>query len=370
MIPSLARGGAERLTLDIVRTLRQMGHVCEVFCLRALHDYRDDYPDIEPRVASSWFQPALSGLHGHKDGGDLAAHLKAFRPDVVHSHLWEAEVALVPFQDARCFVAHVHDNMPPLQARYPWTRLSKKHLAEWLERRLVVRSWKQKRIRLLCISQDALQYARQCVPWSPYIQIYYQPNAISVERFAQPHRPKPWGNPLTLINIGSFVPKKNQAFLLDVLAHLLFKQGLDAQLILLGEGPLRPAVQEKAHIMGLADKVLMPGNQGDVPSWLARADVYVHSALYEPFGLVLLEAMAAGLPVVSLDGRGNRDILVHEKNGFLLTEPSPEKFAEAILRLHQDESLRRGLLEEGRRTAQAHDIRLYCERLLDRYYKV
>ena len=115
IIPGLAKGGAERLTLDIVNTLRKMGHEAEIFALSELNDYKIDYPDIRPIIAQSYYQPRLRhALNLPPDKSHLSETLKAWRPDVVHSHLWQSEVALCNFFDAPVFVAHVHDNMPPL----------------------------------------------------------------------------------------------------------------------------------------------------------------------------------------------------------------------------------------------------------------
>lgn len=370
VIPSLARGGAERLTLDIVETLRAMGHEAEIFCLNDENLYVEDYPDVRPVVVTNHFRPSLKKFWQKSVRDGLTEVLNRWKPDVIHSHLWAAEVALVPFQGAKRFVAHMHDNMPQLRPFPSTGKLNQRALTDAFERRLVLRSWKKKKIQLLCISRDALDYAKSVLPEHAGVQIFYRPNAINVRRFVRPIGSNPKHDRVfTLVNAGSFVPKKNQIFLLDVLEVLLWKYKVDARLLLLGDGPLRSLMSEKIAEKKLEAYVEMPGNVAHVASYFHKADVYVHSAWYEPFGLVLLEAMAAGLPVVALDGRGNRDIIQDGINGFLLEEADPDLFAQKLLHLRDDAALRENFLKEGLRTAEAHDIRQYCQRLLDEHYR-
>lgn len=95
--------------------------------------------------------------------------------------------------------------------------------------------------------------------------------------------------------------------------------------------------------------------------------IYLHTAHYEPLGLVILEAMAAGVPVVSLDGEGNRDLIRHGENGFLLTNPDPEKFAEIIKQLASDPNCRERIAANAREFVQHFDIAVYVDRLLEVY---
>lgn len=373
LIPNLARGGAERLTLDVVHHLRQLGHEAEIFCLENTHLYRSDYPLIQPLIIEDHFKPSLKKPILGPPRDTLCLELEKWKPDVVHSHLWAAEVALVPFWKAPRFVTHVHDNMPQLSATLGVKKLQRRALTDSYERFLVLRSWRKKKARLLCISNDALAYIQRHTPRFIARNALYWPNAIDIERFRtwqRKNRSPKEGRPLTLVNAGSFVPKKNQAFLLEVLRSLISTFQTDARLILLGEGPLREEVVQKAREMGLSEKVEIPGNVAHVENWFQRADIYVHSALYEPFGLVILEAMAAGLPVVALDGRGNRDFMQDGKNGYLIPQAEAGVFAEKIWNIHHQESLRQKFIQAGLATAENYDMRRYCEKLLQDVYGV
>ena len=81
--------------------------------------------------------------------------------------------------------------------------------------------------------------------------------------------------------------------------------------------------------LGVVPCVTATGNVSNVAQYLWKGEVYIHSAKYEPFGLVLVEAMAAGLPVIALDAGGNRDIVEDGVNGYLLPkDTNPKVFAE------------------------------------------
>ena len=95
--------------------------------------------------------------------------------------------------------------------------------------------------------------------------------------------------------------------------------------------------------------------------------MYLHTANYEPFGLVILEAMAAGLPVISLDGKGNRDIITNEVNGYILSNPSPSDFVIKIQKVFSNKEQYDMFSENGKETAKKHDIKNYAHKLLNIY---
>ena len=89
----------------------------------------------------------------------------------------------------------------------------------------------------------------------------------------------------------------------------------------------------------------------------------MHTATYEPLGLVLLEAMAAGLPVISLDGGGNRDLMINGKNGYLIENQDPKEFVDRILEVFQNKEIS-GFTAEF---AKQFEIKTYCDKLLEIY---
>jgi len=110
--------------------------------------------------------------------------------------------------------------------------------------------------------------------------------------------------------------------------------GLDATLVVLGEGPERSHLERLASELGV--RLLLPGRVGDVASVLRRADVLVHPARWEGFGLALLEAMLAGLPVVATRVSSIPEIVVDGETGLLVPADDPSALRAALVRVLDD----------------------------------
>src|SRR5579862_859982 len=106
-----------------------------------------------------------------------------------------------------------------------------------------------------------------------------------------------------------------------------------ARCVVVGEGSQHPALARQILEAGLTGVVTLAGFRQDSLSFINAADVFVLPSLAEPFGLVLLEAMALGKPVISTDVGGPLEIVVHEKTGLLVPASAPDALAAAILRL-------------------------------------
>jgi glycosyltransferase involved in cell wall biosynthesis len=106
----------------------------------------------------------------------------------------------------------------------------------------------------------------------------------------------------------------------------------DAVLVVLGEGPERAALESLARELGVADRVFLLGRVPDVAAWLQRATVYVHPARWEGFGLGVLEAMHAGLPVVASQVSSLPELVVDGETGYLVPADDPRALSDAILR--------------------------------------
>jgi glycosyltransferase involved in cell wall biosynthesis len=143
-----------------------------------------------------------------------------------------------------------------------------------------------------------------------------------------------------LLGVGRLSMEKNFAAIVDVFARLAHRHpGWD--LVILGEGPLRNALQAQVGATGLAGRVFMPGSVGNMGDWYGRASLYVMSSHFEGFPNTLVEAMAYGVPAVSVDcDTGPRDIIRHDIDGFLVAPGDAEAMHGALERLMVDDGLR------------------------------
>jgi glycosyltransferase involved in cell wall biosynthesis len=132
-----------------------------------------------------------------------------------------------------------------------------------------------------------------------------------------------------LTNVGRLRTQKGQTFLLDAMASLV--SAFDGiKLLILGEGDLLPMLKRKLEELGLSDRVKFLGNRSDVPDILALTELFVFPSLWEGTSLALLEAMAAGKPIVATDIPGNRTVLQHMKTAFLVPPGDSAALAEGI----------------------------------------
>ena len=116
---------------------------------------------------------------------------------------------------------------------------------------------------------------------------------------------------------------------------------IDARLVLVGEGPLENAIRELVRQKGLQEKVRFAGFQSNPYRYMSRSSVFAFPSLSEGFGMVLVEAMACGLPVVASDCvAGPSEILLDGKCGILVPVADEEALARAIISLLTDRALR------------------------------
>ena len=121
----------------------------------------------------------------------------------------------------------------------------------------------------------------------------------------------------------------------------------DAVLLILGEGPERERLEQLGRELGLGGSLLLPGRAGDVATWLRRAELLVHPARWEGFGLVLLEAMLAALPVVATRVSAIPEIVADGESGLLVPPDDPAALAAALERVLADSGLAQRLGEGG-----------------------
>lgn len=171
-----------------------------------------------------------------------------------------------------------------------------------------------------------------------------------------------------IVACGRLNPQKNYPLLLKAVA-MASEEIPDIRLIILGDGELRDMLSSYANELGIAGKVDFVGFQKNPFTFMARADVFILSSLWEGFGVVLIEAMACGTAVVSTRcPSGPDETITHEVNGLLVPVGDERALADAILRLLKDESLRRTLAEAGRKLAEDFDVKKVVvgyERLFD-----
>jgi glycosyltransferase involved in cell wall biosynthesis len=174
-----------------------------------------------------------------------------------------------------------------------------------------------------------------------------------------------------LVHVGRLAFEKNVAFLLRML--VLVKARLpEVLLVVAGEGPARHALTDQARKLGLADNILFVGylgRDGPLEDCYSAGAAFVFASRTETQGLVLLEAMALGVPVVSTAVMGTREVLA-EGRGSLIAPEDEQAFAARCVQVLTDPVLRESLAREARAYAQSWSAPVLAQRLLGFYREI
>lgn len=207
---------------------------------------------------------------------------------------------------------------------------------------------------------------------SRYFPGQYQiiPNGVDTERF-NPGVPKIErfsDDKLNILYVGRLEERKGVKYLIRVFG-MIRKSRENIRLIIVGDGPLSKELKQQATDENVPD-IIFCGRvkEDDLPSIESAADIVCSPATHgESFGIVLLEAMAAGKPIIAGDNAGYRDLITHGKNGFLVDPANSDEFAFYLNKLLSLEVLRSQMGENGRKTALQYDWKEVSKQLLDLY---
>jgi len=153
-------------------------------------------------------------------------------------------------------------------------------------------------------------------------------------------------------NVAALVPHKGQRHFVEA-AHLVVQQVPDARFIIAGEGELRPQLERQIKDHHLEKHVILAGFRPDVLSVHKAFDIFVMSSVTEGLGTSLLDAMAAGKPIVGTRAGGIPEVVADGETGILVEPRDHVAMADAIVRLLKDETLRRQMGDAGRARARS-----------------
>lgn len=270
---------------------------------------------------------------------DIFLKLRALSPDIGHLHFPYpiGELAQMSIAGNRPYVITYHSDV--------------------VRQRLLLRFYRPLLLRVLRNSQRIIATSDPYITSSPYLNQVREkctvvPLSVEAKYFEMWSPLLPSAGKVTLLFVGRHRYYKG----LDDLLRAL--QTVDARLLVVGDGPMRPTWTQLAADLGLGDRVQFLGtvDDADLPALYASADVFVLPAnsRAEAFGKVLLEAMAAGLPCVTTElGTGTSFVVQDGVTGFVVEPSKPEALAKAITILVEDAGLRRQMGAEGRERAQS-----------------
>lgn len=314
LVPHLATGGIQRLAVDDANELLRRGH--EVWVVAMATESAADSLAPQLRLPADHLvrlpYPRMRDLRAFSS---LVRFLRTTRPDILMTHQWFTNTvgrlaALAARLQAHILVfEHSTDD-----TRKPWRQ------------RLIDRLLQRACTKVVAVSnavRDSL--VRQGI-WPANIVVI--PNGIDLAPYAALAR-APYDGPMRFVFVGRLIADKGVDILLQAFAQL----DTPAQLTIAGDGPEGERLRAQAAALGIADRVAFIGATNDVPKVLAAADCLVLPSRREGFGLVCVEAFAAGITVVASDLPGIRSVVTDGKNGILVPAGDPTALAGAMKRL-------------------------------------
>lgn len=335
-IYSLSSGGAERVTSNLVNYWAEKGWKITIVTLTSLDQ---DFYTLHPNI----HRFALD-LDANSDSMAAALQHNLRRVRALRNILVREapDVALGVMSTASCLLAlaakgtnipaigseRIHPPMYPLGLVW-----------EWLRRRTYPHL-----DAVVSQTEQSAQWLRACagVHKVPVI-----PNPVSYPLVS--HEPRVLPNAGTgnvrvlnmLLAVGRLSAQKGFDRLVSAFAELVFRFP-QWRLVILGEGNCRAELEEQVAALALRDRVWLPGAVGNVGEWYESANLYVMASRFEGFPNTLLEALAYGVPAISVDCEtGPRDIVRHEIDGLLVPQDNRRALVDALSRVMDDESLRR-----------------------------
>ena len=351
----------------LAEELERMGHEVYVFCPRVHRRHRD-----RPNVIRF---PAIifPFERQHRIAFGLPARARRVLPrlEIVHSHtefslgtlaLWAAKVFRVPHIHTyhTHYVIYRHYLPPPFR---PPRRLTEALVAAYCNRCDAVT------VESRAMEEELRRYGVR-------VPVYRYPYGVDLRQYAGPlehDMRRELGLPAgarVCLYVGRIAKEKNLSFLLSAFAEAA-KRRDDLYLVVVGGGPFFRMFTEERDRLGLSERVILAGyvRGKRLIDYYRGADLFVFASKTETLGLVVIEAMAAGLPVVCLGEMGVTEVMKPGDTGIFAPE-DPVGFAEAMLKVLEDRALRERLREGALRRARELSTEAAAKRTLEVYEEV
>lgn len=323
-------GGAENMVYESIKNMDREKFEISVICTHSRRDV-----DLTRKVEEICPITYLNQDHrmGLKQVVVTLRAIKKQSPDVVHAHMGGVGFAAIwSIIYRKPVVITIHTK--------PEKEFSKK------VETLIRASLRFGRTKLVAVSQENLSKVKEYYGIDD-TQSAFVNNGIDTDRFSRREH-----KAFTLINVARHDENKNQAALIRCF-NRLHKECKNSKLLLLGDGVTHNNLIELVNELGLTDAVEFTGNVPNTEDYYAVSDVYVQSSHIEAMPLSVLEAMAAGLPIVSTDVGGLRDVV--RDNGYLISDNDEDALYQAILKIYKQDAAQTDMMcEASKRIVQEY----------------
>jgi glycosyltransferase involved in cell wall biosynthesis len=284
----------------------------------------------------------------------LTRLFKTLKLDVVQSHMFHTNLYVA--------IAAKLAGVPVAIATEHGRNFWKNPLPHFIEKHIISPLTSMR----VAVSSDLMAHYVQAGD-APEERIRVVPNCVHIpEGVAEPRQE----GRIRIGTVGRMVWEKDYGNLIDAF-KLVIEAGIDAELVFVGDGSERPMLEARAEELLLADRILFPGFQSDVRSFLKSFDIFVLSSVWEGLPVSMLEAMAMHLPVVATKVGGIPEVIQDGVDGLLVESRDPEKLAGALIRLSENPSLRKTIGAAGHgKVKSAYSREAICRRYENLYFEL
>ncbi len=351
-ITDLDPGGAERALVQLVTRLDSSRWQPAVFCLAGEGVLADE-------LRAAGISVVCLGARRRTDVAvvwRLARVLRQFQPHIVQTFLFHGNLA-----------GRIASRLAGVRRVVSGIRVAEQRsrIPLWLDR------WTNWLVHTnVCVSQAVAEFSISQARLAPD-RIVVIPNGVDVPKFANAIAADlssfeiPPGSQV-LLTIGRLDQQKDLPTLLEAAAILIPKHS-HAHFLLVGEGPERRQIEDMIRDRGLVGRVHLAGWRADIPELLAAGYALVLSSRWEGMPNVVLEAMAAGLPVVATQVEGVAELVIHGHTGLVVPRQSPRELAEAIEKILADPTAANVLGTAGRERVRAE---FSWEKMVQKYEQI
>lgn len=347
LISSLQYGGAEKQFVNVLNNIK--AEKKHAILLTDSPSKKGFYNNLSPEIKV--YSVPFRTRHFYYYIFNISRFLKKEKIDILQTHMYSANL----HGTLAGKIAGVPVVITTEHGANPW----KKEYHYFIERHMISPLVD----RRICVSKNILD-VRKKIDKVKSEKLIYIPNGLHLP---SQHFPKPKQQKIIIGTVGRLIGAKDYATLIRACAHLKSKQ-IDFQLYIVGDGPLRNPLYSLINEMKLKDHITITGYQDNIYEWMHSFDIFVISSLREGQPLVLLEAMACGLPIIATNVGGIPETVDHGKEALLIKESSPEKLSAAILELYHSPEKRIDLAKNARKKVESEfSIQKCCESHLKLY---
>ena len=344
VVESLARGGLERVVCDLVMEQARQGYKVEVFCIFSPGAFAAELQDagIAVIAGNKRSGPDLSVLMALRGAARRAKH------QVLHTHnpvanYYTCAAEITSWR--RLPIVNTRHNMGASDPNDRREKLFRLSVARTAMVAMVSPQVSQRFIERGIVPAAKAAVVMNGIPLQRYVQSNPSTRAAARAALSLP------ANAFVIGSVGRLVRVKNHSLLLTAAAPMCLKHP-QMKIVLAGDGDLREALLQQAQALGIAGSVHLIGERPDIPQLLPAFDVFAMPSRSEGHSVSLLEASAAGLPVVATAVGGNPEIVQQGLTGLLVPSEDSVAFAAALNRMFLDETGRQAFAAQARSWAE------------------